>query len=423
MQNDNIIKRRKDFFEKIMNIVDEAEGDKDTTYGPFSFLWENSYVRDAVVSSFDTKTSITGLKIFLAMNVFEMHTKENKSKISYGQIVDIVQGTSTKQYSIDFTVLDICADVKKNKEALREKLYSMYPPEKVKNSVKYLEESEELFPCIFMDKLRSVVWSKLRDFFKLSEQNVCSECSKKSMVYFQFIQAVALFEIFYRCLIDERAADAIEKEKLMLNEIGEEMNQIKELTAGLDKSSGSLENILEIQRTIQKFNDKLEKEIMDELFSNNCHLEIYQALVMEFGISLNAMCYLLMIFEAMQVCDFKMRGLKHLSLEIKKNLRKIYDTDLTILEKTNHKRAKRYRQVNERIEELLEYRYAQVRKNYKELYKENEEYEEEDAIYLFMVELCKPVKEQNKELLRGLEGVLGCPIYYEQKIKNSVIRQ
>ncbi len=33
------------FFNALMRILDNAEGTRDTTYGPFSFLWDNSYVK------------------------------------------------------------------------------------------------------------------------------------------------------------------------------------------------------------------------------------------------------------------------------------------------------------------------------------------------------------------------------------------
>lgn len=405
---------RIDFFEKIMKIVDEAEGVRDTTYGSFSFLGENYYVRDAVVSSFDTTTSITGLKMYLAMNVLEMHAKGNASKISYNQLRELVQGISKKKYGINYSVLDQCMNIKKNKEAICEKLYSAFEIKAAEKFVEHIEKADELFPYLFMDKLRSVAWSKLRDFFKLCEQNVCSECSKKSMVYFQFIQAVALYEIFYFDLIQEPAEDYMEKEIRMF---GEAVEEIKELAIELNEDNTSLENVLTVQKAMQSFNDRWNEKGMEEFEHNTYCMGVYQLLKEEFGISLNAMCYLLMIFEAMQVCTYEMRGLKHLSLKIKENLWDIYDRDLEILIKSNRKRLARHRNVNERIEGLLKHRYTEYMKEHKELFeKGNEkEFKEEDAIYTFMTELCKSKTEQNKKIFRGLEIILGYPIYHEQK--------
>lgn len=387
-----MVDERKKFFEEIMEILDDAEGTRDTTFGPFSFLWENSYVRDAVVSSFDTTTSITGLKLYLATNVLEMHSKGNTSRISYDQLRALINAQSSKKYSINYNALDECIDINLNKKAVREKMYSMFSVEDIRESLEYLEKTDILIPYLFMDKLRSAVWSRLRDFFKLCEQSVCSECTKKSMVYFQFIQSVALYEVFYIGLVQEQAADCMEKASGVLTQTKEEEDKLSELTKEL--------NILEIQKRVEKLNDSLN----DKVFENLYQIDIYQLLVVEFGISLNAMCYLLMIFEAMQVCNYEMRGLKHMSLKIAEKLRDIYDKELAMLVKSNHKRATRYRAVNKRIEELLQNQYPEC-----------EEFDEADVIHTFMLELCKPVKMRNKEVFRGLEVMLGYPIYKERR--------
>lgn len=398
------MEERQDFFEKIMDILDEAEGKRDTTYGPFSFLWENSYVRNVVVSSFDTTTSIIGLKMYLAMNVLEMHACGNASRISYEQLRALLQEASSKKYSMNYNVFDECIDVKKNKEAIRDKLYTMQLAKKSKDSLRYLEKTEELFPYLFLEKLRSTAWSKLREFFKLCEQKVCSECSKKSMVYFQFIQAVALYEIFYICLIQEPAADCLASEKNIFIEVGEETNRLNERIKELKdrEINESSELIYEIQKSVQDLNDRMNDKSLENIY----RLEVYQLMLIEFGISLNAMCYLLMIFEAMQVCNYEMKGLKHLSLEIQKKLRDIYDRELAMLIKSNCKRTTRYRAVNKRLEELMEHQYPKC-----------DEYDAADTIYTFMLELCKPVRQQDAKVLRGLEVMLGYPIYHEQKEK------
>ena len=395
------MKERQAFFEKMMLILDEAEGNRDTNYGPFSFLWENSYVRNAVVSSFDTTTSITGLKMYLAMNVLEMHAGDNASRISYEQLRALVDETSSKKYSINYNILDECMDVTKNAEAICDRLYTPELKEKSAENIEYLAKTDDLFPYLFMDKLRSKVWSKLRDFFKLCEQSVCSECSKKSMIYFQFIQAVALYEIFYIRLIQEQAAEYLETEKDIVKKAGEEANKLNELIRELnDSGTGqSVKLLYEVQKSVQDLNDRMSDKVLENVY----HIEVYQLMLIEFGISLNAMCYLLMIFEAMQVCNYEMKGLKHLSLEIEKKLRDIYDRELAMLVKSNHKRATRYRAVNKRIEKLLEHQYPKCN-----------EYDAADTIYTFMSELCKPVREQNENVLRGLEVMLGYPIYHEQ---------
>ena len=170
-----------------------------------------------------------------------------------------------------------------------------------------------------MDKLRNFVWDKLSDFFKLCEQSVCSECLMKSTVYFQFIQAVALYEIFYLSLIQGQTENCVKKEIKSLNQISEQLCKINELTKEVNNNHLSPEAVFRFQKAIQELNNNLDDKVMMEFHDNSCQLEIYQLLVMEFGITYNAMCCLLMIFEAMQVCNYEMRGLKHLSLKIEKN--------------------------------------------------------------------------------------------------------
>ena len=392
-----MMEKRKDFFEKIMSIVDDAEGTRDTTYGPFSFLWENSYVREAVVSSFDTTTSITGLKMYLAMNVLELHAKGNASRISYEQLKALFLEKSSKKYSLNYLFLDECIDVEKNKKIILEKIYT---EESDKERITYLERTRELIPYLFMDRLRKAVWSKLRDFLKLCEQSVCSECSKKSLVYFQFIQAVALYEIFYIELVQEKAANYMEEFENIVSKTNEEMNKLKQLSQKMDvmENKQLLEQLINLQQSAQEINNCLNETVSEKIYQ----IEIYQHLIIEFGISLNAMCYLIMILEAMQVCSFEMQGVEQPNYKIREELKEVYDKDLAILAKSNHKRLKRYRSINKKIVKLLENQYPK-----------RENIDEAMMIHGFIKELCKPIAEQNKEILRGFEVMMGYPIYHQ----------
>lgn len=403
---------RSSFFNELMRILDNAAGERDTTYGPFSFLWDNSYVKKAVVSSFETSTSITGLKMFLARNVLKLYTENEKRKddssenkaggdITLGQLTAVVNGTATNhKYRMDYTILDDCIDAEKNKKAVLEK---MHAPIDEAGMVSYIKESNILFPYIFMDRLREEVWFWLREFFKLCDQKTCSECSKKSMVYFRFIQAVALYEIFYIELVQEPAAEYMERWGKIADKLLKNMEAINGLANGLEEA--------EIKQQIDRLlaTEKLFGEI-GNMFTENPEKEspndytykagIFQLLVIEFSISLHAMCDLLMIFEAMHVCDPKMRGMRHLSLEIHGRLDEIFDKELATLEKSNVKRYKRYRQVNIKLEEIQ-----------KNQFPEHEDLDIAATIYTFMEELCKPVGQWNRNVLRGLEVLLAYPVY------------
>ncbi|MBQ7776608.1 MAG: hypothetical protein IJ379_11880 [Lachnospiraceae bacterium] len=395
--------KRSSFFNVMMRVLDNAEGARDTTYGPFSFLWDNSYVKKAVVSSFETNTSITGLKMFLAKNVLKMYTDRNRGKeekkggdISLSQLTAIVNETATAhKYYIDYTILDDCIDIEKNKKAMLEK---MHAPIDGADMIKYIEESNTWFPYIFMDRLRDEVWHWLREFFKLCDQKTCSNCVNKSLVYFKFIQAVALYEIFYIELVQEYAAEYTEQVLNILQRLG----SVNRLADGLEKDDlnqkmGKLSQIKGILEEIQDiFNEDKEEFPEKRIYKAS----VFQLLVIEFAISLHAMCDLLMIFEAMHVCEPSMRGMTHLSLEIGKRLDKVFEKELATLENSNAKRYKRYREVNLKLEEMQKNQFP---------YQENLDIA--TTIYCFMEELCKPVGMRNRKLLRGYEVLLAYPVY------------
>lgn len=400
---------RKDKFMYLMKILDEAEGERDSEVGSFSFLWDKSYVRE-VVSSPGIKTSIAGLKTFLATEVLDIYGAKNDSNMTYRDIQAQINGEKgAKKYSFFFEFMDSCFDIEKNREAMLRRCQELPDEEGMRKSI---AETKIWIPYLFMDKLREVVWNKLRAFFKLCDQTSCSECEKKSEVYFQFIQAVALYEIFYIEFVQEKASTLVEESMVLIQKAQEELGKLGKQGERLSSCENMpaeelLQSVQELTLGYQNiWNNLLEDKVW--------HVGIFQLLIAEFGISLNAMCYLLMILEAMNVSSGRMRGLKNISVQIQKNLANIYEKDLEILQNYNKKRAKRYRQVNVKLEAVLE----------KYVWPKYQEYDEATIIYTFMEELCKPSKDQKAKVLRGLECMLGYPVYkeLERKEQNTIHR-
>ena len=245
--------------------------------------------------------------------------------------------------------------------------------------------------------IREVVWKKLREFFKLCEQENCSECPRKGDAYFEFIQAVALYEIFLAECIQEQGTVYIENTMSLIKAMEEEIKEIgnvgKNLVSGMQQ-----EEVLTLMYQVDSGLKAFANEIDEKFHPMLTYVGAFQTLKMEFGISYNAMCYLLMVLEAMNVCGVNMRGIDKMSLKIRGELQEKYEKDLEILQSYNKNREKRYKKVNVKLEELL--------KEYGE-----EEFDEAVIIYTFMVELCKPKAERNIVALRGLEWKLGYPIY------------
>jgi len=381
-------------FEYLMQVLDEAEGERKTEEGAFSFLDESSYVRRVVVSP-RTRTSIAGLKTFLATEVLRINKEQCFSKVSYRDIHARLSGDTSKKYNFYYDFLDDVFDVEKNKSAFWgcDRLWSG----KDDVSRKYIADGDIWWPYLLMERLREVVWNKLREFFKLCEQESCNECERKSEVYFQFIQAVALYEIFLVKCIQEYGTDWIEKSMVFIKEMEDEIKEIgsasKEVT--LDMQQKEIFALMhQVDSGLKTFTRKIEEKFYPML----AYVGAFQTLKAEFGISYSAMCYLLMVFEAMNVCGIKMRGIDKTSLKIKEELWEVYEKDLEILQNYNKNREKRYKKINVKLEELL--------KEYG-----NEEVDESAIIYTFMVALCKPKRERNIAELRDLEWKLGYPIY------------
>lgn len=401
MENTDLQNKRAAFWKHLMEIMDRAKIDteRNSAYGPFSFLWENSYVRNVTVSSQKAKTDMDGLKMFLAFCVLEMHDKKNKSRISLEQLTSIIEGNATSHlYGLNYRVLDECMDMDKNKNAMLHRMHASIEDE---DTITHIRETDVWIPYIFMDRLREEVWYRLREFFKLCDQSSCSECPNKSKAYFMFLQAVAVYEIFYIEFVQEPAAWYMEQISSMVADIKERAEELNVMGEELkDRAPLQVEKHILV---VQKITEGLHGILGEDPVKTVNKVGIFQLLIVEFCISLNAMCYLLMVFEAMYVCETKMKGIRHISLAIGDKLDDIYKMDLSTLVGANKKRYKRCREVNERLENLIKNQYPACA-----------EHDTADIIYTFMEELCKPVREQNLNVLRGLEVLLGYPIYMEK---------
>lgn len=387
-----ILENRRKNFEYLMHILDEAEGVRDSAQGAFSFLKEDSYVREVVVTP-NIKTSIAGLKTFLATEVLEIFRADNRSKVSYKNIQDHLSGNTSKKYSFFFDVLDEVFDIEKNKQAFLERCWILSEHDNIRYEIK---NTDNWLPYLLIEKLRDVVWKKLRKFFKSCEQETCSECLKKNEMYFQFIQAVALYEIFLSVFIQEKGSAYIEESMELTNKMINELTVISNKNSSLEISSAK-QSICIAQEILSEIN-AVSKEPMEKLSSSLLYIKIYQILKADFGISYNAMCYLLMIFEAMNACTQNMRGIKKISLKILRELEKNYEKELYLLQNHNKKREKRYKQINKKLEDIME-KYA------------GEEFDTSVVVVTFLEELCRPKDPKNINILRGLECKLGYPVY------------
>lgn len=384
-------------FEYLMNVLDEAEGERNTEIGAFSFLWENSYVREVVVTP-SKKTSIASLKTFLATEVLEIFGANSKSKISYKNIYAYLSGDTSKKYSFSFQVLDEVFDIEKNKEMLLEDCLLLQKEGMLREET---QKTDIWFPYLLMCRLRDTVWEKLRKFFRLCNKETCEDENKKNEVYFQFIQAVTLYEIFLIECIQEKGVAYIEQSMSQLVKIERTMENMKEkVDTVFDYIEEQKEEALLVAKSVYEKATILEEVQVAEFLENASAGMVFQILNADLGISFLAMCHLLMVFEAMNVCSENMRGIKRISLKIMDELFDVYKKDFVILQIYNKNRISRYKKVNEKLKKILE-EYG------------DETYKESAVIGHFIEELCKPVSKQNKVILRDLECKIARPIYME----------
>lgn len=385
---------RYEFFCKLMKILDEAEGERNSSEGAFGFLKESFYVRNEVCSGL--KTSITSLKVYLMTEVLQMYERRENARITYNEIAAALEGKATKKYAFYYDTLDACLDIEKNKEAVLQKCRIIKENERLRQ---YVEETDEWLPYLFMDRLRAEVWSELGEFFKLCNLETYSAGEGKSRTYFKFVQTMALYEIFYAVFI---AAEE-EKPRIKVTERFLEMEKSLEQAEAsfLEVEKAMLKGDAENTKTklLQTIDFMKKLEVDETLQKQVACMVVHLILSEEFGISLNAMFYILTLLEAVTLSDIDMKGLKNLSRNFKEEIWEKYRKDLTISYHFNRKRAKCYREVSEWMEELSE-RYCKY---------ENMDYAV--AVSELMEELCKPKNRQSRETLRELEVILGHPIY------------
>lgn len=395
-------KIRLENFEYLMNIVDAYEGERDTTFGALSFLWEESYVRESVVTPGE-KTSIAGLKTFLATEILEIYGASSKSKISYKNIYAYLKGDESKKYRFSFQLLDDVFDKEKNKELLLEECKLL--PQKV--SLREVFPKTDIWvPYILMHRLRKVIWKKLRYYFQLCNEDADGKTEKKRDIYFQFIRAVALYEIFLVECIQEQGTLYIEQalaEHERITSKLEEMRKKKEEL--LEWEERKEEEQLALAESISQDVKRLKSEHVSNFLEMSTITGVFQILNADFGISFCAMLFLLISFESMLAFRENMGEMKEFSVKMQEELQMLYNKNIEFMQNDNKNRTKRYKKINEKFEEILEH-YEVM--SYKEAGK---------VIALFMEELCKPVSRQSVDVLQELERKLAGPIYHFEKTK------
>lgn len=405
----NIDTVRYNFFQELMQTLDNAEGEtKSSCFGAFSYLKDKYYIRQIVCAShiaedrerednrgFAKKTGVPQLKNYLIKEVLQITGKSNKdSKVTAALVEKALLKKAKKKYKFCYDILDECSG----------------------NSYE------------FMERLRTVVWDKLRAFFELCNCESCSECEKKMDAYFKFMQAAALYEIFYKKFmyddVIDNISEEIDKRKKSEQNLQEFERNLQAFIQAENKTKESTENL---SQKVQE----LAKEVQEIQENRNNILEDmieYLFLICEFGRSLSAILFLVLFLENVMV-SVSLENWKDCdSTKMIEGIEKKYEKYLCLSNACNDRMQNRYIEIKDCLEmyfkncknsyDILEDYAKEIcsfveKRSRLDKNKNKEDYIKDyvKVIYAFMEELCKPKKEQNPDILYSLEWKLGYPIF------------
>lgn len=386
------MKTRVEAFEFLMEVLDHwkvGTGEREKDSGAFTFLREGSYVRDIVISP-NYRFAMPGLKTFLATDVLEIYQNRTKSKVSYTNIASYLSGEKVKKYNFNFEVLDQCFQIADNKRAFQEKAIVLEGYESLKEDI---EKYNEWIPYLLLEKIRDTAWRKLRRYYSLCDKECCEDCEKKKLAYFQFAQAVALFEIFYvECVLEpakEYAEDCIQTMRSMELEILQMKERIKSEELDIEKL-GMFNNLLNqlLEEQLEALQEKLDRA------------NTYKLLETELAVDMCAFLHILLILEAVNTSDSFGYGTEYKGSQLRDALYDEIDKNFNPFFEQNKNRKRLCRIVNEHLEKLLSQYTIQ-------------NYDVAKLMVQFLEELNKSKREQDIKRLRDLQFGLAAPVYRE----------
>lgn len=386
------MKTTRDKFKFLMDTLNRwkiSTVDREKNAGAFSFLEKGIYVRDIVVSP-NYRTAMPGLKTFLATDVLEIYYTNSKSKITYKDIEAYLSGEKVKKYGFYFGEMEQCFEEEANLVAFLKNSHIM------KESIGFcgdVESCDKWLPYILMDKIRETAWKKLKQYNALCEKECCDMCERKEQLYFQFAQAVALFEIFFDECVSLPLDRYFQVGEEKLRELEQETEQLQEQGKQL---SGDYEQIEELRKSLNRLRDNKIAELEEATHS----IIAFKLLEAEFAVHLCALLNLLMVFEAVNVCDADYRKDSQIGFQLREELYDLVQKNFSVFLDRNKNRKKHFLRVNEHLEEVL-VRYA------------DGDYNVVGVTVEFLEELEKPLKQRNGEKLRELCCMLAYPVYRE----------
>lgn len=349
---------------RYLEVLDKWGGQgRKKTVGPYSFLSDDLLVRSIVVCP-NLKDGMPSLKTFFATDVLEIHLDKKQSKLSYKEIQAHLVGNLGKKPKLIYDVLKKCGEPEANKEAfLRE---SRIMQEK-KNLHEVVERCDEWLPYILLNQIRKTAWMRLDSYNFVCGKRFCKGCENRNEIYYQFTQAVALFEMFFIEYVQQPIREYVQAGNEMIQKASEEIVRLMEISEGqkekqeelLNKEGEEKQNFgLEVVKDVLDLVHEYEKIVTEDLDGMTEILEkisVYSLLEAEFAVELCAMHHLLLIIESINAYSEVFDDIDEMQIGLKLDTGIMceYEKNFRTFGRTNEDKSVSYRRVNEYLENML----------------------------------------------------------------------
>ena len=304
--------------------------------GPLKFLKEDIFIRNITIAS-NHRVNEIQLKTFLLLEVLQMH--ENiSSKISCTTIQNQLEGKTDKKYLYNFSLLEECFCVEKNKKALRE-WYHSSGLFKEMVAEQHLYYGKQEIPYLLLSKIQKTVEQKIKQYWQCCKSINSEREEEKNKLYVDCLLAIALHEIFFKEFLESEIT-SIQQCKEELDKLSDIVKKMQDNTNGIAKQSF----------TERDANLALEDiEILREKITSFEQKPVFMALYMKFMISIIAEEQIILLLEGLSigksnVKEKLMEACKKYTLE---------HLSLYINAKDNRNKWKYYNQISGYIEMMI----------------------------------------------------------------------
>ncbi len=324
-------------FQFLMGIIDKYVTDTPIqNSGPLKFLKEDIFIRNITIAS-NHRVNEIQLKTFLLLEVLQMH--ENiSSKISCTTIQNQLEGKTDKKYLYNFSLLEECFNVEKNKKALKE-WYNSSGLFKEMVAEQHLFDWKQEIPYLLLTKIQNTVEQKIKQYWQCCKSVSAKKEEEKNELYVECLLAIALHEIFVKEFLESETTSIQECNK-ELDKLSDIVNKMRESTNGIEKISFTendadltLKNIQGLREKITSFEQK----------------PVFMALYMKFIISVIAEEQIILLLEGLSI------GKANVKEKLIENCKKytLEYLSLHIEAKDNRNKWKYYNQISQYIQMMI----------------------------------------------------------------------